>query len=73
MTPSSPLPFKFSQPLCNLLGDDWTIAPCPVINDKIHLLSPPDPRASTEVDLKMKLEVAKGVNFKMKSDITIMV
>jgi len=28
------------------------------------------PRASTEVDLKMKLEVAKGLDFKMKSEVT---
>jgi hypothetical protein len=30
------------------------------------------PRASTEVDLKMKLEVAKGLDFKMKSEITVL-
>jgi len=28
------------------------------------------PRTSTEVDLKMKLEVAKGLDFKMKSEVT---
>jgi len=27
------------------------------------------PRASTEVDLKIKLEVAEGLSFKMKSEI----
>ena len=38
-----PLRFNFLQSLGDLLGDHRTIAPCPIINDKIHLLSPPDP------------------------------
>jgi hypothetical protein len=30
------------------------------------------PRASTEVDLKMKLVVAEELDFKMKSEITVL-